>query len=93
MTELTQKPGESVEHFVRRVVRKWQRQGGIKIEGGDPMMATYRWRMEIEVEAEDECKAQARIEEMLEEAYRDPDGPFSYGQLYLVTAEGKECRR
>jgi len=32
MTELTQKPDESLEHFVRRVVRKWQRQGGIKME-------------------------------------------------------------
>ena len=56
MTELTQKPGESLEHFVRRVVRKWQRQGGIKIRG-DPIMTTYRWRMEIEVEAEDGTEA------------------------------------
>jgi len=35
MAELTQKPGESPEHFVRRVVRKWQRQGGIKVEVKD----------------------------------------------------------
>jgi len=53
-------------------------------------MATYRWRMGIEVEAEDDIEAQAKVEEMLEEAYRDPDGPFSYGQLYLVTDDGEE---
>jgi len=53
-------------------------------------MATYRWRMGIEVEAEDDTEAQARIEEMLEEAFRDPDGPFNYGQLYLVTDEGEK---
>jgi len=35
MAELTQKPDESLEHFVRRVVRKWQRQGGIKMEVKD----------------------------------------------------------
>jgi len=35
MTKLTQRPDESLEHFVRRVVRKWQRQGGIKTEVKD----------------------------------------------------------
>jgi len=53
-------------------------------------MATYRWRMGIEVSADDEIEAQQRIEEMLEDAFRDPDGPFSYGQLYLVKEEGEE---
>jgi len=53
-------------------------------------MATYRWRMGIEVEAEDDTEAQARVEEMLEDAFHDPDGPFNYGQLYLVTNEGEK---
>jgi len=50
-------------------------------------MAKYKWVMEIEVKADDEVEAQSRIEETLEEAWVDPDGPFSHGEIMKVEAE------
>ena len=44
-------------------------------------MATYRWTMGIEVDAEDDIEAEERIGEMLDNVFWDPDGPVSYGKL------------
>jgi hypothetical protein len=44
-------------------------------------MDKYKWVMEIVVEEDDEAAAQARVEEALEEAFVDPDGIFSHGEM------------
>ena len=49
-------------------------------------MPKYKWEMALTVEADDEVEAQARIEEGLEEAYIDPDGPFSHGEMTKIEA-------
>lgn len=44
-------------------------------------MARYRWTWSIEVDAQDELEAASRIEEAIEEAFHDPDGVISHGEL------------
>jgi hypothetical protein len=43
--------------------------------------------MELKVEADNEVGAQSEIEEALEEAYIDPDGIFSHGEMSKIEAE------
>lgn len=50
-------------------------------------MNKYKWVMELVVEADDENEAQARIEETLDEAWVDPDGPFSHGEMTKIETE------
>jgi len=47
-------------------------------------MTKYRWEMVVIVEAEDDIDAQSQVEEALEEAFNDPDGPFSRGEMTKV---------
>ena len=47
-------------------------------------MGEYTWEMTIKVAADDEYEAQARIEEVLEEAYINPDGIFSHGEMTKI---------
>ena len=49
--------------------------------------------MQVEVDADDEVEASARIEEQLDMARYDPEGLISYGelkQLWPVPQEGED---
>jgi len=53
----------------------------------------WRWTMQVEVDADDEVEASARIEEQLDMARYDPEGLISYGelkQLWPVPQEGED---
>jgi len=48
-------------------------------------MGKYRWTYAIEVEAEDEIEAEARVTEALDEALSDPDTIIPQGKLEKIS--------
>jgi len=48
-------------------------------------MGKYRWTYTIEVEARDECEAEERVTEALDEALSDPDSIISHGKLEKIS--------
>lgn len=47
-------------------------------------MGKYRWEYTVEVEAEDEMDAEARVTEALDEALSDPDTIIPQGKMEKI---------
>lgn len=48
-------------------------------------MGKYRWTYTIEVKAEDEIEAEARVTEVLDNALSDPDTIIPHGKLEKIS--------